>query len=190
MVCDGQGNLSVNPACVAERLHVGDFAGARPEGGLQEEARGGVGVGVVIGPGRLRRRRGESLRAVRGGEVAVDLAVGIIDGVNVDVGLAGLDDLPDVGGGQCADGRDVPNVTAIGLRSRHVNVENDLAGIVEVGVAVNVFASFRRAESAVVEFQNRLRLVRAHPQRGGADAAAGGVGLREQVGVVKRARDN
>ena len=81
----GQAELAVDPTVVAQRLHGRDVIGGRSECGLDQEAGGGVWIGVVIRPGRGQGRRRKSLSAVGQTEVAADLPIRIVDGVDVNV---------------------------------------------------------------------------------------------------------
>ncbi len=134
--------MVVDPRLVAQGLHVGNFRLARPERSLNEEPRCGVGVGVVVRPRRGGWRRIERLAPVGRCEVAVNFAGRVIDGVNIDVGFAFLDDLDNIGCRQSPNRRDVPHVAAVGLWCRHVNIEHDLAWIVQIRIAMNMFSGF------------------------------------------------
>jgi hypothetical protein len=123
--------------------------------------------------------------------MAGDFAARVIYGVNVQVGFAFLDDLDKVGGCQRAGGHDLPYVTAVRLRSRGVDIENDLAleifGL--VGICMNVLCGDGRGQAAVTEFEDGLSFIGAQSQGGGANAGTDDSGLSEHIGGVQSASD-
>src|SRR5437899_100463 len=110
---------------------------------------------MVVNPCGRRRWRRESRGAICGSEMAGDFAARIIYGVNVQVSFAFLDDFDKVGGRQYARGDNLPNVAAVRLRSRRVNIEYNLAleifGL--VSVRMNVLGGDGRRQAAVAEFE-------------------------------------
>jgi hypothetical protein len=90
---------------------------------------------------------------------AVDLAVGIVYRVDVDVGLAFANNLEEVcnrkSGGRRRIGES-PDITPVGLGSRFVDIEDDLARAIQVGITMNVLTRDRSRQTAVLEIQNGL----------------------------------
>src|SRR5207253_9571415 len=93
-----EGELTVQPARITEALHVMNLRQRWTKRRLLQESRRRVGIGVIVGPGRRRRRRGETGRAGGQPEMAANLAGRVIDGVNVQVSFAFFNDLDLVGG--------------------------------------------------------------------------------------------
>src|SRR5712664_3653124 len=121
---------------------------------------------MVVNPWGRRRWRRKVCGAICGSEMAGDFAAGIVDGVNVQVGLTFLDYFYEVGRRQRAGGHNLPNVAAVRLRGRGVDIEDDLAlevlGL--VSIRVNVLGSDWRGEAAVAEFEDRLGFIGAQAQ--------------------------
>src|SRR5207247_9012590 len=113
---------------------------ARTERRLNGEPRCGVGVGVVVGPCRGGWRRIEYLAPVCRCEVAVNFAGRVIDGVNIDVGFAFLDDLDDIGRRQSPNRRDVPHVADVGLWRSDVTLDKVLYLVVRVGIDLSLYS--------------------------------------------------
>src|SRR5262249_14577623 len=141
---------------------------------------------MIVNPRRWRRWRVEGRRTIRKGEMAGDFATGIVNGVNVQVGFAFLDDFDEVGGCQDTRRHYLPNVTPVRLWSCRVDVENNLAleifGLVSIGM--NVLGGHGCRQAAVAEFEDGLGFIGAQSQGGGADAGTDDSGLSEHVGGV------
>ena len=156
-----QPELADQPVGVSDRLNRSDVRRAGAIGRLGQKTDCGVGVRVVIRPGRRRGRRCENLRAVGQGEVAVDFTARIIDGVNVQIRLALADDFHHVRRLQRSHRLNRPDIAAIRLRRGRIHVKHDLAGILEIGIAVDMLAGLGRGQPAVARPHHRLAAVRA-----------------------------
>src|SRR5207244_11439165 len=93
-----EGELTVQPARITEALHVMNLRQRWTKRRLLQESRSGIGIGVIVSPGRRRRRRGESGRAGGQPKMPADLARRVIYRVNVQVSFAFFNDLDLVGG--------------------------------------------------------------------------------------------
>ena len=182
--------LALDPGIVTvRRLHKAvDVRLARAEGGLREESRRRIRVGVIVRPGRRIRGRRKGLRCRLQREITSDFTGGIDRSVDVQVGGATVDFIENIlpcNGSGCDVGYD-PCIAAVRVRSGSVDVIGDRAAMI---AQMDVPARCREIGRKIGkrEPQRGDGFIRADTERATAIAASHCTGLRGEASRVEGA---